>query len=255
MQEIKKITLYFFLTLFFIFLINIAFAPLHKMREFENHLNSDSLFLEKYDPLYNHPEMRLMVKEKIYKEALLKLAGSDSIQLVINLSDSTVNLSIKGVVIHQTKVRSFERDKIFSKMPLNQQVKVFSQPLQVQSQFATIVKEPIVIRQAPKDTLEAEQNAWQPDTLIQDPAFLILSAEYGIHLIFEQEDNPTIRDKWKRFGFYNRLRIKHSIQSLSNSVRFRKQDYHPTITIKMPADELRAVYRALPQNALIVINI
>ncbi len=255
MQEFKKIALYFSLTLFFVFLINLAFAPLHKMREFENLVNADSLFLEKWDPIYNHPEMRLLVKEKAYKEALLKLAGSDSIQLVMNLSDSTVNLSIKGVVIHQTKVRSFERDKIFGKMPLNQQVKVFSQPLLVQSQFATIVKEPIVIRQAPKDTLEAEQNAWQPDTLFQDPAFLILSAEYGIHLIFEQEVNPAIRDKWKRFGFYNRLRIKRSIQSLSNSVRFRKQEYHPTITIKMPADELRAVYRALPQNTFIVINI
>ncbi|MFO7669687.1 MAG: hypothetical protein R6W31_08525 [Bacteroidales bacterium] len=255
MQEVKKIALYFTLTLFFIFLINIAFAPLHKMRDFENQVNADSLFLEKYDPIYNHPEMRLLVKEKTYKEALLKLAGSDSIQLVIDLSDSTVSLSIKGVVIHQTKVRSLERDKIFSNMPLNQQVKLFSQPLLIQSQYATIVKEPIVIRQAPKDTLEAALNAWQPDTLIQNPAFLILSAEYGIHLIFEQEDNPTYRDRWKRFGFYNRLRIRSSIQSLSNSIRFRKQEYPPTITVKMPADDLRAIYRALPQSTFVVVNL
>jgi len=255
MQEFKKIALYFSLTLLFIFLINIAFAPFHKMREFESHVKTDSLFLRNYDSIYCYPEMRMLVKEKAFKEALLKLAQSDSIQLVINLSDSTVNLSIKGVVIHRTKTGSFEKDRIFNEIPLIQQVKVFSQPLRVQSQYATIVKEPVVVRIAPKDTLEAALNAWQPDTLIQNPAFLILSAEYGINIIFEQEDNRTMQDKWKRFGFYNRLRIRSSIQSISSSVRFRKQDYHPTITIKMPADDLRAIYRALPQNTLIVINI
>ena len=78
--------------------------------------------MEKYDDIYNHPEMRPLIKEKTYKEALLKLAESDSIQLVINLSDSTVNLSIKGVVIHRTKIRSFSRDRIFKAMPVIQQV-------------------------------------------------------------------------------------------------------------------------------------
>ena len=88
----KHKTLCLFLTVIFIFSINIAIAPLNKMKEFENLVNSDSIFLEKYDDIYNHPEMRPLVKEKVFKEALLKLAESDSIQLVINLSDSSVNL-------------------------------------------------------------------------------------------------------------------------------------------------------------------
>ncbi len=125
----KTKALCLFFTLFFIFLLTIAIAPLHKMQEYENLVLSDSLFLEKYDDLYNQPELKLLIKERTYKEALLNLSESDSIQLVINLSDSTVNLFIKGVAIHQTKVGSFERDKIFEKMPLIQQVKLFSQPL------------------------------------------------------------------------------------------------------------------------------
>ena len=266
MQKIKEIgksiyrlnwkfkVFYLFLTGFFVFLINIAIAPLYKMQEFESLVNSDSLFLEKYNSIYNHPEMRLLVKEKAFKEALLKLAESDSIQLVINLSDSTISLSIKGVVIHQIKVRSSDRNKVFIKMPLIQQVRLFSQPLPVYSQYATIVKEPVVVRQAPKDTLEAALNAWQPDTLIQNPAFLILSVEYGINLLLVQEDNPTFQDKWQKFNFYNRLRFINSIRAVSNFVRLKKQDYHPAITIKMPVDDLRAIYRALPNNTFIVIN-
>jgi len=266
MQKIKKIgkliyklnwkfkVFYLFLTVFFVFLINIAIAPLHKMQEFEGLVNSDSLFLEKYDSIYNHPEMRLLVKEKAFKEALLKLAESDSIQLVINLSDSTVNLSIKGVMIHQTKIRSIGSDKIFDEMPLIQEVKMFSKPLSVYSQYATFEKEPVVVRHAPKDTLDAALNAWQPDTLIQNPAFMILSVGYGINLIFEQEDNPVFQDKWQKFNFYNRLRFINSIRAVSNFVRLKKHDYHPAITIKMPVDDLRAIYRALPNNTFIVIN-
>lgn len=199
--------------------------------------------------------MSVFVKEKAYKEALLKLTESDSIQMAINLSDSTVNLYTKGVLIHQTPVKTFEMDKLFKVMPLIQQVKLFSQPLPVNSQYATIVKEPIVVRHAPKDTLEAAMNAWQPDTLIQNPAFLILSVEHGINLIFEQDENLTFHDKWKKFNFYNRLRLRDSMKAVSNFISFRKQEYHPATTLKLPVDDLRAIYRALPDNALIVLNI
>lgn len=247
--------LYLFFVVFFIFLINIAIAPLHKMHEFESLVNTDSLFLENNDSIYFHPEMRLLVKEKAYKEALLKLSEYDSIQMEINHADNTVNLYIKGVLVHQTQVGIFQRDKIFKYMPLMQQVKLFSQPLPVQSHYATIVKEPVVIRHAPKDKLEAALNAWQPDTLIQNPAFLILLVEHGIHLIFEQEKNPTFQDKWKKFNFYNKIRLRNSIQAISNFVSLKKQDYHPAITIKMPVDDLRTIYRALPNKAFIAINI
>jgi len=139
--------------------------------------------------------------------------------------------------------------------PLIQQVKLFSQPIHVHSQYATIVKEPVVLRNAPKDTLEAALSAWQPDTLIQKPAFLILSMDYGIHLIFEQEDNPTLKDKWNKCNFYASLRIRSSGQTVSKFVRLKKQDYHPVLAIRMPVDDLREIYRVLPNNTFIVITI
>lgn len=244
-----------FLTVLFIFLIHIAIAPLHKMQEFQSLVNSDSIFLDRYNSIYNHPEMMPLVKEKTFKEAQLKLAESDSIQLLINLSDSSVSLSIKGVVIHHTKVRSINRNNIFNDMPLMQEVKLFSEPLPVYYHYATIVKEPIVVHHAPKDTLEASKNIWHPDTMIQNPAFLILSVKHGIDLILEQADNPTCKDGLKKISFYSRLRIRSSFQAISNFVRLRKQEYHPAITIKLPVDELRSIYRALPDNPLIVIKI
>jgi hypothetical protein len=244
-----------FLVLLFAYLLSIALAPLHTMHKFEKLAESDSLFLENYKDLYDQPQLSSLVKDKAYKEALLKLAEYDSIQLVINLSDSTVSLSIKGVVIHRSRAGTIHADRIFQGMPLVQQLKLLSQPLAVQAQYASIVKEPVVVREAPKDTLEAALNAWQPDTLLQNPAFVLLTLDEGIHVILEQEDNPALKDRWTRFGFYGRLYFKRFLETTSDFLCLKKQDYHPAIVLSVPVDELRAIYRALPGQVYVVIKL
>ena len=136
----KIIPLYFIEIVLFVFFIEMSIAPINKIREFNYLIDTDSVYTNKFDSIYFNPEMSNILKDKIYKEALLKLSELDSIQMVINLSDSTVNLSIKGVMIHQTKVSEIKKDKILRKMPLIQEIKLFSQPLPVHFQFATIIK-------------------------------------------------------------------------------------------------------------------
>ncbi|MBN1117169.1 MAG: hypothetical protein JXA77_08195 [Bacteroidales bacterium] len=250
----KTKLLVFLLLVLFTWFVSIAIAPYNKIKELQKLVNTDSVFIERFDSVYYYPEMSRLVGEKAYKEALLKLAENDSIQLVINLTDSTVDLSMKGVMIHQTKLKEFSKDKFFEKITLIQENKLFSQPLFVNSSYATIVKEPVVVRHAPKDTLEAALDAWQPDTLIQNPAFVALSVEYNIRIIFEQDVNKSYYDKWKKFEFYNHLSFSKAIASLENFFCFKRQEYQPTITIKMPVDDLRAIYRALPYNPFIVIK-
>ena len=243
------------LSIILIFFISISLAPLHKMKAFESMVNTDSLLLDTYGSIQQSPEIGMLMKDRAFKESLLKLSENDSIQLVINLSDSTVNLSIRGVIIHQTKVNTFYCDRILKNMPAIQQLKLFSQALPVRDQFATIIKEPVVERHAPKDTIEAGLNTWQADTLIQNPAFLILSAEHGIQIILEQDKNPAFQDKWKKFIFNQRIRIRNSGRAMFDFARFKKQEYHPQIRIKLPADELRAIYRALPDKSFVAIKL
>jgi hypothetical protein len=239
----------------FIWLSLIALAPVVEINELQEAVYNDSVLLMKFDTIYFHPEMNIPVKEKVYREALLKLAENDSIQLVINLDDSTVNLSIKGVIIHQTKIYEFSKDKFFKKISLIQEYKLFSRPLLYHSTFATIVKEPVVLRHAPKDTSEAALNAWQPDTLIQNPAFVALSAEHNIRIILEQNENNYLKDKWVRFQFYSCLFFRDKAASLKNLIYLEKQEYRPTITIKLPVDDLRAIYRALPHTTYLVLKL
>ena len=236
----------------FIWLINLALAPIHKMNELRAMVETDTLYLEKYGRIQGHAELESLLAGQAYREALLELAGKDSIHLVVNLSDSTVNLYIKGVMLHQSKATHIECSRLIERMPALQQAKVFSSPLPVRSQYATIVKEPVVIRHAPKDTLEAALNAWEPDTLIQNPAFLALDLEHGFQIRFEQDLNTGFRDKSTRLAFYSRLRLERTAESLSRLVRFRKQDYHAVVTLELDKDDLRAIYRALPEKAFLV---
>lgn len=228
----------------------VGFSPLNRITEFKNLVKNDSLYLTQYDSIYNNPDLDSLVKEKAYKQALLKLSEQDSIQLIINLHDSIISLSIKGVEIHKSHISSYKNDLIFEKLPTIEYVKLFSQPLKINAQKATIIKEPIVVRQAPKDTSEVDIQAYQPDTLIQNPAFIQLEIDYGIQIIIEQELNATFKDKWIRFRFKSNTifnRIKHFFC-------FKNQNYHPTVTVKIPVDDLRAIYRALPTQSYVVLN-
>jgi len=251
----KKIVLYPLLIIPFCFVLNIAIAPIYKMLELEAAITANPMAINKYDSIYNHSEFTGLVKQRAYKEALLKASSNDSIQLAINLLDSTVCLYIKGVRIHTAQVKSFNIDHLFHSMTNLQLANVFSGPLNVTSEYATIVKEPIVVREAPKDTLEAASNTWKPDTLIQSPAFLILTSEYDLAIIFEQEANPSFYDNWAQIKFYNKLWFNDISSSLLRFASFKRQNYRPTIKIKVPVDDLRTIYRALPQHANVILCI
>jgi hypothetical protein len=245
---------YLLLILALLFLDLTGLAPLNKMRELESQVMGDTLFMEQYKPAFDHPGLQGLVRDNAYTEALLDLSETDSIQLALNLADSTVGLYIHGVNIHRARIGSYKIDGLLTGLPNMQFVKIFSKPLAVNNQNATIVKEPVVVRQAPKDTIEAALNAWQPDTLIQNPAFLQLKLDYGIGLVMEQDQNPRLKDQWVRFRFRSGIGARQFFHGLGNFFTLRKQEYVPCIVIRIPADDLRAIYRALPDKAYVVVH-
>lgn len=241
------------LSILMLFLFSVGFAPLNRMKEYEGLVARDTLLVEEYRPIHDHPDLRGLVRDVAYNQALLGLSEGDSIQLAVNLADSAVNLYLKGVKIHEIRIRQFRMDDFMEKIPNIQYVKLFASPVKVHSQHATIVKEPIVVREAPKDPEEAALNAWKPDTLVQNPAFLRLSLEHGINLVFEQDENPGLRDKWVRFTFRTGMKTGNLAGYSRNFLTLKKLEYHPTLVIRLPAEELRALYRALPGNAEVVL--
>ncbi len=249
---LKLISIMGFLILL-IYLLCIALSPMHKLNDLNRMVKADSIFSKNYQGLFNDPGLAFLIHEKSYKEALLEISDNDSINLVINMIDSTICLTINGVTIHKTIPGSIKLDPMFENLPHPIYTWLFSKPLMIYEEQATIVKEPIVVRQAPKDPEEAAINAYEPDTLIQNPAFLRMKLDHGIHLVFEQDNNPEWNDKKTRFFFRMQHWLPHFIDNLKSFFSFRKQNYTPSILIKMPVNDLREIYRALPTHARVVI--
>jgi hypothetical protein len=244
-----KILLYIFCSLLFLFLISIALSPLNRTKEWKEMVSGDSLYLSAIDSTILFPAITPVLRELAYTESLLHSSDKDSIHLVVNLKDSLLHLYIKGVRIHSSRLNRFRIDKFLHQIDNLQYYRIFSKPLDVQTQVSTIIKEPIVVHHAPKDTTEAARNAWKPDTLIQNPAFLKLQLDYGIDLIMEMEETGSYRDEWTGFRFHANYKMKRLTEATGNFFGFRKMGYRAGILLELPANEIRSIYRALPVNA------
>ena len=204
-----------------------------------------------YFPLLNDT----LLKEYVYKKALLELASQDSIHMVLNLADSQANLYIHGVQLFATKLTHLKNDPLLEKFSNKLYATTFSHPLPIETIESTIVKEPIVERQAPKDTIEAALNAYMPDTLIQYPAFLRFRLENGINIHLEQALNKNMDAKLTRWEFYYDYRLEQWHDRFNCTFSGKPVTYHPDIVVKLNVDDLRAIYRALPnRKPLIVIK-
>lgn len=210
-------------------------SPLLKSEILQKSVSEEQDTLKAF-PL-DHPELFYLQKEIAWTESLILLSKEDSIQLAVNLKDSLLILYLKGVPIHQVRISEFRSNPVLAGLPGRVYLRTFSRPLDVTGVWSTIVKEPIVIREAPSDPLEAEMTAWEPDTLVQNPAFFLLSMEHGIELAIGQDQNLNFRDRWVSFKFYSRWEFRRF---------FRLFSYSPSIRILIPVDDVRAIYRALP---------
>ncbi|MDH5610495.1 MAG: hypothetical protein OEY56_13540 [Cyclobacteriaceae bacterium] len=253
-KRIIRLSVYVLLGLVLIVLTMIGAAPARKLRAYEQAAVADSLFMAHVDSAYQAAGLGPLLKEAAYKKALLALAAYDSIAMIISLPDSTVMLAIHGVVIHSSRISGFEQDDVLSKLSPIAYSRMFSVPVQVTGQYSTIVKEPIVERQAPKDTMEASLNAFKPDTLIQNPGFLLMDMEYGIRLVLEQDSLDTPESVKVGRAFRRQLVRQDAERMFLGLSQGTIPDYTPTITLALPLDDLRSVYRALPAIPYVVVR-
>lgn len=237
------------------FLLYNAIAPWYRIVEIERMENAESSELKKYEEFAGDPGIDSLILEKSYLGALLVQSEFDSIQLAVSLADSSFSIILNGVRIHTSRIHSYEADRIFNNMRAIQRAKLFSKPLETLSERATIEKEPVVIRHAPSDTSEVSDTNWVPDTLQLPPVYFTLNLEHGIQLCFEQNNDRQFKSATRKLMFH----FSDRLIKLSNSVfRFftlKSPVYHPVITIRADAGELRSAYRALSSATTVVVKL
>ena len=221
-------------------------APIKKVKNFNETYgtNSDG------KPCYDHPSLQNAVKETSYLTAFNTLAKNDSIGLIVNLSDSLISLVLKGVIIHNAQIMSFSTDGFFKALDICAYQNLFASPIEISSQDASIEKEPVVIKKAPKSEEEASTAPYFPDTLKNKRiADIELKIAVGFNIYIHDgtdgcdkanENVSTPGETWKNI---KRLLI------------FRKPEYEPSIHICIQKNDALSIYRALPAKALLIMKI
>ena len=227
-------------------MFHLASAPVNKLKEWkkEGLASEPAEFVKGLDSLQ---------RQIAYKKALLALPKKDSINLVLNVPDSTLGLFINGLSIYRVKLTEMDLDPLLNRLDEEEYWNQFSKPLLVDTSRATIVKEPIIEKTAPKTQEEFLASVSQPDSVVYEPVFIQLTLANGIELFIGQNDETGRSDRKVKRQFYAPERWS-DVKSLFTSVfTFKTLDYRPKISLEASNAELTSIYRALPEQPKVVI--
>jgi hypothetical protein len=182
------------------------------------------------------------------------MAKTVTIGLAVNLKDSVLNIEIGGINLRQTDISKYKVSKTFKSFDNKAFLGLFSKPFTTKYNRDTFDKEPIVVKKAPKDTIEAARQASVPDSVRTGPAYVTMNLDYNIQLCLYQEKGSL----WAliyRFFFTSGRRFRQAGETFWGALTFKIPEYKPVIKVYIPKDDLVTIYRALAVDTKVVIKI
>jgi len=253
----KQITLIIIGALILAFLVYFSImsilAPARKLNEIKAKYGLQKDPESKADErFYSDSAFTGMLREKAFLQAKIAMAETDSVYMTINLADSTANLEISGVAVHSAKISGIKVSGILRSGNEYAISSMLASPMNIVSDIATIKKEPLMVKMAPKDTSEFKPDVI-PDTSDYEPVNYILEMDNGIRIYFYQATDSVTSDKNNLFLFDLSERFKTTWSSLRSAARLRVLEYHPFIKLRLPKADAKILYRAVPRHGQIAV--
>lgn len=230
-------------------------SPAKKIKELENEIRNtrastaqlDERFVT--DSLYHN-----LLREKAFLQSRILMAGTDSISMTLNLADSLAYLEIAGVVVKTSDISEIRMSKILNSENELIITSLLSSPLNITDSRATIKKEPLMIKMAPKDTSEYKPDI-MPDTSAYEAVSYILETDKGIRIYISQEEKQK-KGYGKHLAWFDmKYRINNAWKAFKSVVRLKVPEYKPWIRIRLPRTDAKVIYRAIPVKGQITLYI
>jgi hypothetical protein len=256
-QPKKRTGLIILIILFSLFMIYYTImallSPYRKVADIKNEFLNKLDMKNKVDErIYSDSLYLKLLKEKAYLQSRVLMAETDSIYLTINLPDSSMNLEINGVAVHKAKIGNMRMSKILGKGNDYIISSMLSLPFTISNDISSIEKEPLLIQMAPKDTSEYQPDI-VPDTADYEPVNYILETDNGVRIYVYQEDKLNPGDRLHVFKFDMHDKIRNFIGSLKSIMVLKIPDYKPYIKLRIPREDAKIIYRAIPVHGQIAI--
>ncbi len=227
-------------------------AVKQKMKTFNQQVDTSLLPLN--DKVMDSVTIDLF-KKKVFLGTRFQMSKNDSINLSVNLKDSVLQLELKGVVLKSTKITNFEIDQVFYQLKPATYEHLFGKHSRATSDLSTIIKIPIVVKQAPKDTTEVKIQTAAIDPSKTAAVHWMLKLDKEIVLKIEGSDQFTGGDWWTEKKFWLHQDMENFNYKLSETIRFRTPEYYPEIRLAVSEAEAKAIYRALPNRPFVSIRL
>jgi hypothetical protein len=202
--------------------------------------------------IYSDSSFVRMNREKAWLESQIIMAESDSICLALNLADSSAILAINGVSVHKSRITGKKISKVFYRADEYAVTSMLSSPFIIRRDIGTIQKEPLMIKMAPKDTSEYKPDVL-PDTTHLANVNYILEMENGVRLYVYQETGKKEGGRLSLLLFDIKDRFRNIRDILKSIMVLKVPEYHPYIKIRLPKDDARFIYRAIPKHGQIAV--
>jgi len=195
--------------------------------------------------IYTDSAYLRLFHDRAFLQSRIAMAESDSIYLTINITDSTANLEISGVAVNTAKMSEIKVSKMLMEGNDNIIMSMLSKPFIISESVATIMKDPVMVSLAPKDTSEYKPDV-MPDTSLTEPVSIILHMTNGVRIYICQNEDDKVENR-ALAAFDRKEKIYNALINLGSIMKFKVPEYHPYIKIKMPRADAKMIYRALPK--------
>lgn len=191
----------------------------------------------------------LQIQEAFW-QARLGLAKRDSINLSVDLIDSLINLEIKGVPMRLCKIQRYRSSGLTDRLRRQGRLRDWlSTPFILQKELATIPKAPIHIKEAPKDTIEANESTGEELKIEQHDVHFTLHFDRNLSISVAQLQ-PSSFIGWLRKIFYDSRRLfGNAWEALVALFQFNLPPHRIWIELEISREDAKAIYRALPPSA------
>lgn len=184
-------------------------------------------------------------RQKAFLQARITMAATDSAVLSLDMTDSTARVEIKGVTVYSSRMSSIRISRVFTGCDQYAITSLLSKPFTIKNSIASIPREPVVHKVAPRDTSEYKPYE-VPDTSKKEYVNIILETDNGFRLYIYQETAGSMPAGLHRFAFDLADRLRNAGYIIRCMFTLRMPVYKPYIKITLPAKEARAIYRAIP---------
>lgn len=186
-----------------------------------------------------------------FLEARHTMSKVDSVSLSINLTDSIAALEMGGVVVFRAPLEGSRVSPLLKAMKPEALSNLLRSPARIVSYYATIEKEPIIIKQAPRDTTEAAKDDNALPVVVRQAAFFTIHLDSGIRIVVMPHEEGGL----DRFVFIARQNLYLFRQRLAILLKGDLPEYVPVVVVEVSADDAKTLFRALPEGGQVALKL